>query len=36
VSYLAYSAFLNQVKLPGFKRYYADALKEVPNIWDEP
>jgi len=35
VSYLAYSAFLNQVKLPGFKRYYSDALKEVPNIWDE-
>lgn len=35
VSYLAYSAFLNQVKLPGFKRYYSDALKEVPNVWDE-
>lgn len=35
VSYLAYSAFLNQVKLPGFQRYYADALKEVPNVWDE-
>ncbi len=35
VSYLAYSAFLNQVKLPGFKRYYSDALKEVPNIWEE-
>ena len=34
VSYLAYSAFLNKVKLPGFQRYYADALKEVPNIWD--
>lgn len=35
VSYLAYSAFLNQVKLPGFQRYYADALKEVPNVWEE-
>ena len=35
VSYLAYSAFLNQVKLPGFEAYYADALKEVPNIWDD-
>ena len=35
VSYLAYSAFLNKVKLPGFQRYYADALKEVPNIWEE-
>ena len=33
VSYLAYSAFLNQVKLPGFKRYYSDALADVPNIW---
>ncbi|MEP6343310.1 MAG: flavohemoglobin expression-modulating QEGLA motif protein [Maricaulaceae bacterium] len=35
VSYLAYSAFLNKVKLPGFQRYYADALKEVPNIWED-
>ena len=35
VSYLAYSAFLNQVKLPGFQAYYADALKGVPNVWDE-
>ena len=35
VSYLAYSAFLNQVKLPGFEAYYSDALKEVPNIWDD-
>ena len=35
VSYLAYSAFLNQVKLPGFQSYYADALKEAPNISDK-
>ena len=35
VSYLAYSAFLNQVKLPGFKHYYSDALEGVPNIWDD-
>lgn len=34
VSYLAYSSFLNQVKLPGLQRYYEDALAEVPVIWD--
>lgn len=34
VSYLAYSSFLNQVKMPGFQRYYEDALKDVPVIWD--
>jgi hypothetical protein len=34
VSYLAYSSFLNQVKMPGFQRYYEDALKDVPKVWD--
>ena len=34
VSYLAYSSFLNQVKMPGFQSYYKDALKDVPEIWD--
>lgn len=34
VSYLAYSSFLNQVKMPGFKRYYAEALEDVPVVWD--
>jgi len=34
VSYLAYSSFLNQVKMPGFQNYYERALKEVPIIWD--
>jgi len=33
VSYMAYSSFLNQVKLPGFQSYYEDALKDVPNVW---
>ena len=33
VSYLAYSSFLNQVKMPGFQSYYEDALKDVPEIW---
>lgn len=33
VSYLAYSSFLNQVKLPGLQRYYEDALAEVPVVW---
>jgi uncharacterized protein (TIGR02421 family) len=33
VSYLAYSSFLNRVKMPGFQRYYEDALKEVPSVW---
>ena len=34
VSYLAYSSFLNQVKMPGFKAYYQEALADVPVIWD--
>lgn len=34
VSYLAYSSFLNQVKLPGFQAYYEDALADVPVVWD--
>ncbi len=33
VSYLAYSSFLNQVKLPGFQSYYQDMLTDVPDIW---
>ena len=33
VSYLAYSSFLNQVKLPGLQAYYQEALNEVPVIW---
>jgi len=33
VSYMAYSSFLNQVKLPGFQSYYETALKDVPNVW---
>lgn len=34
VSYLAYSSFLNQVKLPGLQLYYEEALADVPLIWD--
>ena len=34
VSYLAYSSFLNQVKLPGLQSYYKDMLSGVPEIWD--
>ncbi len=33
VSYMAYSAFLNQVKMPGFQAYYSKALDVVPNVW---
>lgn len=33
VSYLAYSSFLNQVKLPGFQTYYENLLEEVPDVW---
>ena len=33
VSYLAYSSFLNQVKLPGFQTYYENMLNEVPDVW---
>ncbi len=34
VSYLAYSSFLNQVKMPGFQSYYEKALKDVPVVWN--
>jgi len=34
VSYLGYSSFLNQVKLPGLQQYYKNMLDEVPNVWD--
>lgn len=34
VSYLAYSSFLNQIKMPGFQGYYEDMLKGVPSLWD--
>ena len=33
VSYMAYSSFLNQVKMPGFQSYYETALKDVPVVW---
>jgi uncharacterized protein (TIGR02421 family) len=33
VSYMAYSAFLNQVKMPGFQAYYERELDEVPCVW---
>lgn len=33
VSYMAYSAFLNQVKMPGFQTYYEQELNEVPSVW---
>ncbi|MGB6231441.1 MAG: flavohemoglobin expression-modulating QEGLA motif protein [Litorimonas sp.] len=33
VSYMAYSGFLNRVKMPGFRAYYEEELKEVPDIW---
>ena len=33
VSYLAYSSFLNRVKMPGFQSYYQEALAEVPDAW---
>lgn len=34
VSYMAYSGFLNQVKMPGFQRYYEAELEDVPVVWD--
>jgi len=34
VSYMAYSGFLNQVKMPGFQAYYEEALDDVPVVWD--
>lgn len=33
VSYMAYSAFLNQVKMPGFQSYYKEKLDGVPKVW---
>jgi len=33
VSYMAYSAFLNQVKMPGFQSYYEQELSNVPDVW---
>ncbi|MEM7728448.1 MAG: flavohemoglobin expression-modulating QEGLA motif protein [Pseudomonadota bacterium] len=33
VSYMAYSGFLNRVKMPGFQSYYQEELKEVPDVW---
>lgn len=33
VSYLAYSSFLNRVKMPGFQAYYEEELTGVPNVW---
>ncbi len=34
VSYMAYSGFLNQVKMPGFQAYYEKELEDVPVVWD--
>ena len=34
VSYMAYSSFLNQVKMPGFQAYYQEELDGVPIVWD--
>jgi len=34
VSYMAYSGFLNQVKMPGFQAYYEEELEDVPVVWD--
>ena len=33
VSYMAYSGFLNQVKMPGFQAYYEAELEDVPVVW---
>ena len=33
VSYMAYSSFLNRVKMPGFQDYYREELKDVPDVW---
>lgn len=33
VSYMAYSSFLNQVKMPGFQAYYEKSLLDVPVVW---
>ena len=34
VSYMSYSGFLNQVKMPGFQAYYQKELDDVPIVWD--
>ncbi len=34
VSYMSYSSFLNQVKMPGFQAYYQEELIDVPVVWD--
>ena len=34
VSYMAYSGFLNQVKMPGFQTYYEAELEDVPVVWN--
>ena len=34
VSYMSYSGFLNQVKMPGFQAYYEEALADVPELWE--
>lgn len=34
VSYMAYSSFLNQVKMPGFQKYYEAELEDVPVVWE--
>ena len=34
VSYMAYSGFLNQVKMPGFQKYYEAELEDVPVVWE--
>ena len=33
VSYMAYSSFLNRVKMPGFQAYYEAELEHVPDVW---
>lgn len=33
VSYMAFSSFLNRVKMPGFQKYYQEELSEVPDVW---
>lgn len=33
VSYMAYSSFLNRVRMPGFQSYYENELEDVPNVW---
>ena len=33
VSYMAYSGFLNRMKMPGFQAYYEQELTDVPSVW---